>query len=105
MDLAKLKSISRDSHDIALTKSNSLHKAQSDLVTVYRNHIFRADAETICLVRTLSETNPSFFVLDTNNNPVEITEPDEFLSLLIGRNQEAISSYHQMSKTFEKRGD
>jgi len=48
--------------------------------------------------------NSPFYVLDTNNNPVEISEPKEFLQTLIERNQEAIGSYHQMSKTFEKRG-
>ena len=42
---------------------------------------------------------------DTNDNPVEISDPTDFLQILIERNQEAISSYHQMSKTFEKRGD
>lgn len=95
MDLSELKNISQHSHDLALTKSNALHKAQSDIVTVYRNHIFRADAETICLVRTLAETNPSFFVLDTNNNPVEITDPEELLKLLVQRNQSALNQYHQ----------
>ena len=72
---------------------------------VYDEHIFRADAETICLVRTLKETADKFFVLDTNQNPVEITDPQVFLKKLIERNQEAISSYHQMSKTFAKRDD
>jgi len=72
---------------------------------VYREHIFRADAETICLVSTLKEHNDHFFVLDSNSNPVEIDDPKEFLELLISRNQEAINAYHQMSKTFAKRGD
>jgi hypothetical protein len=36
---------------------------------------------------------------------VEIVNPKEFLKKLIERNQEAISSYHQMSETFAKRGD
>ena len=72
---------------------------------VYNEHIFRADAETITLVKTLGETHTPLFVLDTNNNPVEITDPADFLKTLVQRNQEAISSYHQMSKTFVKRGD
>ena len=72
---------------------------------VYKEHIFRADPETICLVRTIKEIKDKFFVLDTNDNSVEIDNPTEFLQILITRNQEAISSYHQMSKTFEKRGD
>ena len=96
MDLAKLKSISQNSYDIALAKSNALRKAESDLVTVYQNHIFLADAETICLARTLSESNSSFFVLDTNSNPVKITDPEEFIEILIQKNQSAINTYHQL---------
>ena len=105
MDIRELKRQSDLSYDIAIAKRNALEKAHSRLVVVYNGHIFRADAGTICLVRTLKETNSSFFILDTNQNPVEITDPEEFLQTLIERNQEAISSYHQMSKTFEKRSD
>jgi len=105
MDVGELKKQSDLSYNIAVAKRNALEKAHSRLIVVYREHIFRADAETICLVRTLKETMEKFFVLDTNDNPVEIIDPTEFLDLLIARNQEAISSYHQISKTFGKRGD
>jgi len=105
MDIGELKKQSDLSYNIAVAKRNALEKANSRLVVVYNEHIFRADAETICLVRTLKDTQDKFFVLDTNQNPVEITDPTEFLQILIERNQEAISSYHQMSKTFAKRGD
>ena len=105
MDISELKKQSDLSYNIAVAKRNALEKAHSRLVVVYNEHIFRADAETICLVRTLKENADKFFVLDTNQNPVEITNPAEFLQTLIERNQEAISSYHQMSETFAKRGD
>ena len=72
---------------------------------VYNEHIFQADAETICLARTLKESSNKFFIIDTNNNPVEISDPADFLEKLISRNQEAVGSYHQMSKTFGKRDD
>ena len=39
------------------------------------------------------------------NNSVEIENPNEFLTKLIERNQESLSSYHQMAKTFERKGD
>jgi len=105
MDIGELKKQSDLSYNISVAKRNALEKAHSRLVMVYNQHIFRADAETIALVKTLSETHSPLFVLDTNNNPVEIIDPADFLQKLIERNQEAISSYHQMSKTFEKRGD
>jgi hypothetical protein len=104
MDIGELKKQSDLSYDTAVAKRNALEKAHSRLVVVYNEHIFRADPETINLVKTLSEVHTTpFYVLDSNKNPVEISDPSEFLQVLIQRNQEAISAYHQMSKTFEKK--
>ena len=105
MDIGELKKQSDLSYNIAVAKRNALEKAHARMVVVYNEHIFQADAETINLVGTLKQTNDRFYMLDRNQNPVLIDNPDEFLKLLIARNQEAIGSYHQMSKTFEKRGD
>ena len=105
MDVGELKKQSDLSYNIAIAKRNALEKAHARLIVVYNEHIFQADAETINLVSTLKQTNDRFYMLDRNQNPVLIDQPDEFLKLLIERNQEAIGSYHQMSKTFEKRGD
>jgi hypothetical protein len=105
MNIGELKNKSDLSYNIAIAKRNALEKANSRMIVVYNEHIFRADPETINLVNVLKENNSKFFVLDTNNNPVEITNPEEFLKTLIERNQESLSSYHQMAKTFEQRGD
>ncbi len=106
MDIGSLKKESDLSYNIAVAKRNALEKAQSRMIVVYNEHIFRADSQTINLVKTLSDSGTSpFYLLDTNSNPVEITKPKDFLQVLIERNQEAIRSYHQMSKTFEKRDD
>ena len=105
MDIGSLKKQSDLSYDIAIAKRNALEKAHARQVMVYGERIFRADAQTICLVKTLKETRDKFFVLDTNDNPVEITDPEDFLSKLIERNQESLNSYHQMHKAFERKGD
>jgi len=105
MDIGSLKKQSDLSYDIAIAKRNALEKAHSRQIIVYNEHIFRADPQTICVVRTLKETQETFIVLDTNNNPVLITDPGDFLSKLIERNQESLNSYHQMYKTFENKGD
>ena len=104
MDIRDLKKQSDLSYDIAVAKRNALEKAHSRQVLAYEGHLFRADPQTLSLVRTLKETNDKFFVLDTNNNPVEITSPDDFLAKLIERNQETLNAYHQMYKTFSKKG-
>ena len=105
MDIGELKKQSDLSYDIAIAKRNAIEKANTRQIIVYNEHIFRADPQTICLVKTLKEDHDTFFVLDTNSNPVEIKDPQDFLSKLIQRNQESLSSYHQMYKTFERKVD
>tara|TARA_Y100000592_G_scaffold69286_1_gene107701 strand:+ start:217 stop:534 length:318 start_codon:yes stop_codon:yes gene_type:complete len=105
MDIGELKKQSDLSYDIAIAKRNAIEKAKTRQIVVYNEHIFRADPQTICLVKTLSELEDTFFILDTNHNPVEIKDPQDFLSKLIQRNQESLSSYHQMYSTFERKGD
>jgi hypothetical protein len=103
MDLSQLKQISNISYDVALQKQNALKKAESDQITVYNNHIFRANSETICMVRTMSEHQKEFFLLDTNHNPVKITDPKGFLKLLIEKNQSALNTYHLLHETLKNK--
>ena len=103
MDIHELKKQSDLSYDTAVAKRNALEKAHSRQVVAYREHLFRADPTTICLVRTLKESQDSFYLLDTNSNPVEITDPAGFLSILVERNQESLNAYHQIYKTFTKK--
>ena len=105
MDIGELKKQSDLSYNTAIAKRNALEKANTRQVMVYKDHIFRADPQTICLVKILKEDKESFFLLDTNQNPVEITDPSDLLSKLIERNQESLRSYHQMYKTFERKDD
>ena len=105
MDIRSLKQQSDLSYDTAVAKRNALEKAHSRQVLAYNGSLFRADPQTLCLVKTLKETNSTFFVLDTNSNPVEITDADDFLARLIERNQEALNAYHQMYETFTRKGE
>ena len=103
MDIGELKQKADLSYDISVAKKNALERAVSRQIFAYNGHLFRADAQTICLVKTLSEQKDSFFVLDTNNNPCEIKEPADFLNKLIERNQETLNAYHQIIESFSKR--
>lgn len=95
MDINELKRHSDLSFDRAVAKKNLLSRAESELITVYQDHIFRADPVTIATVRTLMEHNNSFFLLDANSNPVEIKDPKQFLEKLLERQQSALNTYHQ----------
>ncbi len=95
MDINELKRHSDLSFDRAVAKKNLLSRAESELITVYEDHIFRADPITIATVRTLIEHRDKFFLLDANSNPVEIRDPKQFLGQLVERQQSALNNYHQ----------
>jgi hypothetical protein len=96
MDIRSLKQQSDLSFNRAVAKKNALERALSRQLFAYKNHLFRADADTINLVYVLKQNNKKFFLLDANDNPCEINNPEEFLQLLIERNQEILNQYHQL---------
>ena len=103
MTVGELKQKADLSYDISVAKQNALERALSRQIIAYNEHLFKADAQTICLVKTLSEHKESFFVLDTNDNPCEIQDPADFLNKLIERNQETLNAYNQIHETFKRR--
>tara|TARA_Y100000034_G_C6893461_1_gene411475 strand:+ start:203 stop:517 length:315 start_codon:yes stop_codon:yes gene_type:complete len=99
MEISKLKQKSDRSYTIALEKQNALEKAKSRMLFAHNGHLFNADAETISLVKTLSEDLGTFVILDVNDNPVLIEDPKALLDALKSKNQEVLNSYHQLYKT------
>jgi hypothetical protein len=96
MDIQSLKQQSDLSFDTVVTKKNALERARSRQLIAYQNHLFLADAATINLVHVLKQQHTEFFLLDANDNPCKIHNADEFLAILIERNQEALNLYHQL---------
>ena len=105
MDINELKRHSDLSFDRAVAKKNLLARAESEMITVYQDHIFRADAVTIATVRALMESQDYFFMLDSNSNPVKIDNPKEFLHLLIQQQQSALNTYHQTYQSLKSLKD
>ena len=91
------------SFNTATAKQNALEKARSRQIVAYNNHLFRADAETINLISVLKQQQDKFFVLDVNQNPCEIDNAEEFLTLLISRNQETLNQYHTLYQQLKQR--
>ena len=104
MDIGKLKTYSNLAHDLAQTKKNALEKCKARQIIAYNGRLFRADARTINVVSTFKAHNKKFIMLDVNDNPCEINEPDSFLSLLIEKNQEALNTYNQLFIALKKKG-
>ena len=105
MDIEKLKRQSDISHRIATEKKTALEKMRSRQTLVYQNQIFKADSETIALVRTMleSKANQKIYVLDSNDNPAEIQDPKDFFAKLVERHQESINEYHILYSKFKRR--
>jgi hypothetical protein len=103
MDISELKKISQKNFDIALAKQNEIEKARSRMIMAYEGHLFLANSETINYVSCMKGLKDSFVILDTNENPVLIDDPAQFLDRLITKNQEVLNSYLQAYKNFEKR--
>ena len=103
MTVGELKQKADLSYDISVAKKNALERSESRQIIAHNEHLFNADAQTICLVKTLSEQKDTFFMLDTNKNPCEIKDPAEFLNKLIERNQETLNAYSQIHETFKRR--
>ena len=96
MDIGNIKKHSDLNFEVALAKDNALEKMRSRQLMAYNERLFKADADTINLVSTMKQHNKDFFVLDVNDNPCHIKDPDDFLQRLIQRNQETLNAYHQL---------
>lgn len=103
MDISELKKYSDLSFDHTVAKKNALERARSRQIMAYNGHLFRADAHTINLIHTLKIHHEKFFVLDINDNPCLIASPDEFLDLLLQRNQESLNDYHRLCQDMKSR--
>jgi len=103
MDIGKLKKYSDLAHDINLTKRNSLEKMRARQIMAYNGRLFRADTETINTVSTLKAHAKEFYILDTNNNPCLIKDPEDFIRKLIERNQETLITLSQLHDSLQRR--
>ena len=103
MDIGKLKEYSNLAQDIALTKKNALEKCKSRQIFAYNNRLFRADAQTITLINTLKSHTNTFVILDVNENPCQIEDPETFLKILLQKNQETINGYQQVLDKFKQK--
>lgn len=105
MDINTLKKQADLAHQITVEKKNALEKMYSRQTVVYQNQIFQADAITINLVKCLIDAKPGekIYLVDKNNNPAEIADPQLFLKVLLTRHQESINDYHLYYSKFKKR--
>ena len=103
MDIGTLKDYSDLAFDLAQLKKNALEKLRSRQIVEYNGRLFRADANTINVVQTYKAHSKEFYMLDTNDNPCHITDPEEFLRILIERNQETLNSYHKLHEDLKNK--
>jgi hypothetical protein len=103
MDIVNLKKHADLTFKVAQAKKNALERMRSRQLMAYNERLFVADANTINLVSTLKQQMQDFYVLDVNDNPCHITDPDDFLGKLIERNQETLNAYQQLHQDLAKK--
>ena len=103
MDIGTLKDYSDLAFDLAQLKKNALEKIRSRQIVAYNGRLFRAAATTINVVQTYKAHSKEFYMLDTNDNPCHITDPEEFLRILNERNQETLNSYHKLHEDLKNK--
>ena len=103
MDIGNIKEHSDLNFEVAQAKKNALEKLRSRQLMAYNERLFIADANTINLVSTLKQHSKDFYVLDVNDNPCHVKDPNNFLNKLIERNQETLNSYQQLHQDLAKK--
>ena len=103
MDIGNIKKHSDLNFEVAHAKRNALEKLRSRQLLAYNERLFMADANTINLVSTLKQHSKDFYVLDVNDNPCHVNDPDDFLIKLIERNQETLNAYQQLHQDLAKK--
>jgi|TARA_R110000868_G_scaffold132076_2_gene342517 hypothetical protein len=86
-------------------KRNVIARMQTLQLVHYNNGSFTANPNTISFVQALiSVGKNSSVILDTKENPIEITDLTEFLELLVGAYTEGVNEYKvQMDKLKKSR--
>ena len=103
MDIGNIKEHADLNFEVAQAKKNALEKLRSRQLMAYNERLFKADADTMNLVSTLKQSNKDFYMLDVNDNPCHVKDPDDFLNILIERNQETLNSYQQLHQDLAKK--
>lgn len=67
---------------IANQKKNLKNRFQQQLLVHYQSGVFCADQQTISFVTTMYNEGSSLVVLDTKENPIDITNVEEFITKL-----------------------
>jgi|DEB0MinimDraft_4_1074332.scaffolds.fasta_scaffold72569_2 hypothetical protein len=106
MEPSDFKDKSNLAFDLWLSKRNALEKLKSRQLIAHEGHLFRADPSTICFVRTMKNDYPQgFSMLDCNENPYLVSDPDHFLQCLLERHQESVNEYMSLYKQWQSKNN
>ena len=85
-------------------QKNTLKQRALVLQTVhYNNGVFHADPVTISFVKTLIDKGKTFsIILDTKENPIEITDLADFLEALLSAYTESTNEYKVQLEKIKK---
>ena len=83
--------------------SKTFNSASNKNQTVTQAIKEASELQTINTVSTLKAHAKQFYILDSNDNPCHIQDPNDFLSKLIARNQETLNTLSQLHDSLQRR--
>jgi len=101
--LAKALEFSNYRSTVENQKRNLRSRVDSLQTITYNNGTFKADKSTISFVSTLINLNNSEIVIvDERNNPIEVSDPKEFLTTLVEAYNGSMNEFLAESKKLAK---
>lgn len=103
MDIGNIKKQADLNFKASQAKKNALERMHSRQLMAYNERLLKADAQTINLVNNLKDKHDCFMIMDVNDNPCEVKDPDYLLFKLIERNQESLNTYKEIHEDIANR--
>jgi len=101
--LAKALEFSNYRTTVENQKRNLRSRVDSLQTITYNNGTFKADKSTISFVNTLINLdNTEIVVVDERNNPIEVSDPKEFLTTLVEAYNGSMNEFLAESKKLAK---
>lgn len=101
--LAKALEFSNYRSTIENQKRNLRSRVDALQTVTYNNGTFKSDKTTISFVKTLVDLNQSEAVVtDERNNPIEISDPKDFLETLLNAYNSSMNEFLAESKKLAK---
>ena len=107
MDIEKLKTLSKRNFNHAVAKKQLHEKIKSQSILAYNGGLFEVNRELYsfiwiqsCMNNTTGQTE--LILIDSNNNPIKITDLKDFASKIYEKYKEIMNEWHVEYENIKK---